>query len=63
MWDYKHSYQVIDSRGGGGLGMGFGHALGVALANKDKGRLTINIQSDGPENQKKHTVLKSDAFF
>ena len=47
LWDYTAPHQVIESRGGGGLGMGFGHALGVALANKDKGRLTINIQSDG----------------
>ena len=47
LWDYKAPYQVIESRGGGGLGQGFGHALGVALANRDKGRLTINIQSDG----------------
>ena len=47
LWDYKAPYQVIESRGGGGLGQGFGHALGVALANKGKGRLTINIQSDG----------------
>ena len=28
------------------LGQGLGHAIGVALANRDKGRLTINIQSD-----------------
>ncbi len=47
LWDYEKPYQVIESRGGGGLGQGFGHALGVALANRDKGRLTINIQSDG----------------
>ena len=47
LWDYNAPHQVIESRGGGGLGMGFGHALGVALANRDKGRLTINIQSDG----------------
>ncbi len=47
LWDYKETYQVIASRGGGGLGQGFGHALGVALANREKGRLTINIQSDG----------------
>ena len=47
LWDYSSPHQVIESRGGGGLGMGFGHAVGVALANRDKGRLTINIQSDG----------------
>ena len=47
LWDYAAPHQVIESRGGGGLGQGFGHALGVALANRGKGRLTINIQSDG----------------
>ena len=47
LWDFKAPYQDMDARGGGGLGQGLGHAIGVALANRDKGRLTINIQSDG----------------
>ena len=47
LWDMKEPYQVVDSRGGAGLGQGFGHAIGVALANRDKGRVTINVQSDG----------------
>ena len=47
LWDIKHPYQDVSARGGGGLGEGLGHAIGVALANRDKGRLTINIQSDG----------------
>jgi len=47
LWDIKHPYQDMSARGGGGLGEGLGHAIGVALANRDKGRLTINIQSDG----------------
>jgi acetolactate synthase-1/2/3 large subunit len=47
LWDIKEPYQDVSARGGGGLGEGLGHAIGVALANRDKGRLTINIQSDG----------------
>ncbi|MDP7619560.1 MAG: thiamine pyrophosphate-binding protein, partial [Dehalococcoidia bacterium] len=47
LWDFQHPYQDQSARGGGGLGQGLGHAIGVALANRDKGRLTINIQSDG----------------
>ncbi|MDA1035265.1 MAG: thiamine pyrophosphate-binding protein [Chloroflexi bacterium] len=47
LWDFKSPHQDMASRGGGGLGQGLGHAIGVALANKGTGRLTINIQSDG----------------
>ena len=47
LWDFTSCHQDQDGRGGGGLGQGLGHAIGVALANRDKGRLTINIQSDG----------------
>jgi thiamine pyrophosphate-dependent acetolactate synthase large subunit-like protein len=47
LWDYDKPYRNQDGRGGAGLGMGLGAAIGVALANRDKGRLTINIQSDG----------------
>lgn len=47
LWDFTSANQNMDSRGGGGLGQGFGHAIGVALANRDQGRVTINIQSDG----------------
>ena len=47
LWDIQYPYQDMSARGGGGLGEGLGHAIGVALANRDKGRLTIDIQSDG----------------
>jgi thiamine pyrophosphate-dependent acetolactate synthase large subunit-like protein len=47
LWDFNAPHQDMGARGGGGLGQGLGHAIGVALANRDKGRLTINIQSDG----------------
>ncbi len=47
LWDFTSPHQHQDTRGGAGLGQGLGHAIGVALANRDKGRLTVNIQSDG----------------
>jgi thiamine pyrophosphate-dependent acetolactate synthase large subunit-like protein len=47
LWDFNSPHQGQDTRGGAGLGQGLPHAIGVALANRDKGRLTINIQSDG----------------
>ena len=47
LWDFTSPHQHQDTRGGAGLGQGLPHAIGVALANRDKGRLTINIQSDG----------------
>jgi len=47
LWDFTSPHQHQDTRGGAGLGQGLSHAIGVALANRDKGRLTVNIQSDG----------------
>jgi acetolactate synthase-1/2/3 large subunit len=47
LWNFTSPHQDMGARGGGGLGQGLGHAIGVALANRGKGRLTINIQSDG----------------
>jgi thiamine pyrophosphate-dependent acetolactate synthase large subunit-like protein len=47
LWDFDAPYRNRDGRGGAGLGQGLGHAIGVALANRAQGRLTINIQSDG----------------
>jgi thiamine pyrophosphate-dependent acetolactate synthase large subunit-like protein len=47
LWEFTAPYQDQGGRGGAGLGQGIGHAIGVALANRNKGRLTINIQSDG----------------
>jgi thiamine pyrophosphate-dependent acetolactate synthase large subunit-like protein len=47
LWDFDAPHRNRDVRGGAGLGQGLGHAIGVALANREHGRLTINIQSDG----------------
>lgn len=47
LWDFDSPHRNRDGRGGAGLGQGLGHAIGVALANREHGRLTVNIQSDG----------------
>ncbi len=47
LWDFDAPHRNRDGRGGAGLGQGLGHAIGVALANRTQGRLTIDIQSDG----------------
>jgi thiamine pyrophosphate-dependent acetolactate synthase large subunit-like protein len=47
LWDFDSPHRNRDGRGGAGLGQGLGHAIGVALANRSQGRLTIDIQSDG----------------
>jgi thiamine pyrophosphate-dependent acetolactate synthase large subunit-like protein len=47
LWDVEKPYQLMNSRGGGGLGQGLGHSIGVALAHKGQGRLVIDLQADG----------------
>src|SRR5690606_1464620 len=47
LWNFDAPHRNRDGRGGAGLGQGLGHAIGVALANREHGRLTVNIQSDG----------------
>ena len=39
LWDFNSPHQDQVGRGGAGLGQGLGHAIGVALANRDKGRV------------------------
>lgn len=42
----KH-YQYCGTSGGYGVGYGLPAAIGAALANRDEGRFTVNIQGDG----------------
>lgn len=44
LWDWDKPYQYV---GWTGLGCGLGHALGAALAHRQKGRLCIDFQADG----------------
>ena len=47
LWDITQPYQYLASRGGGGLGRAFGRSMGIALANRDRGRLSVAFQADG----------------
>jgi thiamine pyrophosphate-dependent acetolactate synthase large subunit-like protein len=47
LWDFDKPYRHIGGSGGAGMGYGAPAAVGAALANKKRGRLTVNIQTDG----------------
>jgi len=47
LWNFDKPYQHVGGSGGAGMGYGSPAAVGVALANKKRGRLTVNIQTDG----------------
>lgn len=47
LWDFDKPYRHIGGSGGAGMGYGAPAAVGAALANKTRGRLTVNIQTDG----------------
>jgi thiamine pyrophosphate-dependent acetolactate synthase large subunit-like protein len=50
LWDMKRSYHSIGSHGGGGMGYSLPASVGAALANREHGRITININGDGDLN-------------
>ncbi len=50
LWDMKKSYHAIGSQGGGGIGYSLPASVGAALANKQHGRITVNINGDGDLN-------------
>ena len=47
LWTFNQHHQFMGGSGGYGVGYGAPAAAGCALANRDKGRLSVNIQSDG----------------
>ncbi len=47
LWTWDKPYRWIGDSGGAGLGHGPGAAIGVALANRGKNRLCLDIQPDG----------------
>ena len=47
LWDFNRHHQFMGGSGGYGVGYGAPAAAGCALANRDNGRLSVNIQSDG----------------
>jgi thiamine pyrophosphate-dependent acetolactate synthase large subunit-like protein len=50
LWDINKPYQTMGGSGAQGIGYNSPAALGAALANKDKGRLTVAIVGDGDLN-------------
>jgi thiamine pyrophosphate-dependent acetolactate synthase large subunit-like protein len=47
LWSFDRQYRHIGGSGGYGVGYGAPAAVGAALANKNLGRFSINIQADG----------------
>jgi thiamine pyrophosphate-dependent acetolactate synthase large subunit-like protein len=47
LWPMDKSYSHIGSSGGYGVGYNSPAAVGAALANRDRGRFSINFQPDG----------------
>jgi len=47
MWRFDRHYRYIGHAGGAGVGYGLPAAVGAALANREQGRLSVNIQCDG----------------
>src|SRR5678816_380323 len=47
LWNRDKHYQSLGGSGGAGVGYGAPAAIGAALANKKRGRLSVTIQGDG----------------
>lgn len=47
LWKIEKQHQFLGLPGGGGLGYGISAAIGAAMANKELGRFSVNIQPDG----------------
>jgi len=47
LWNFDKSYQWLGGSGGAGVGYGAPAAVGAALANRKRGRLSVAIQGDG----------------
>jgi len=47
LWNFDKPYQWLGHAGGGGIGYGAPAAVGAALANRDAGRFSVAIQTDG----------------
>ena len=47
LWDFDKHYRHLGDSGGAGVCYGAPAAVGGALANKKRGRLSVNIQGDG----------------
>lgn len=50
LWDHNKPYSYLGGQGAGGMGYGAPACVGAALAAKSRGRIVINIQTDGDLN-------------
>jgi len=50
LWDHNKPYSCLGGQGAGGMGYGAPASVGAALAAKSRGRIVINIQTDGDLN-------------
>ncbi len=50
LWDHDKPYSYLGGQGAGGMGYGAPASVGAALAAKSRGRIVINVQTDGDLN-------------
>ncbi len=50
LWDHNKPYSYLGGQDAGGMGYGAPASVGAALAAKNRGRIVINIQTDGDLN-------------
>jgi thiamine pyrophosphate-dependent acetolactate synthase large subunit-like protein len=50
LWDHNRPYSYLGGQGAGGMGYGAPASVGAALAAKARGRIVINVQTDGDLN-------------
>ncbi len=50
LWDHNKPYSYLGGQGAGGMGYGAPASVGAALAARSRGRIVINIQTDGDLN-------------
>lgn len=50
LWEHNKPYSYLGGQGAGGMGYGAGACGGAALAAKARGRIVINVQTDGDMN-------------
>jgi thiamine pyrophosphate-dependent acetolactate synthase large subunit-like protein len=50
LWDHNKPYSYLGGQDAGGMGYGAPASVGAALAAKNRGRIVINIQTDGDMN-------------
>src|SRR5690606_6353389 len=50
VWEHNRPYSYLGGQGAGGMGYGIDACAGAALAARERGRIVINVQTDGDLN-------------